>query len=319
MTARLQAGTLYVAGNVNVDLILGPLAQWPQIGTETVLPHSETRIGGQAGNAGLALAALGARYRIVANMGDDPLGAWLRDSFAQFASGWPRSSAPATLTVGIVHPGGERTFFTTAGHLAEFAPAHVLDQLPPRAGPGDLILVCGVFLSPLLVAGGRRLFETLKQRGFVTALDAGWPTQGWDSVRLAVESWLPLTDHVLFNEVEATAMAGCASLDSAMQWFHDRLPTDATLVVKRGPNGAWAWRGTERVTCPAPTVEVIDTIGAGDAFNAGYLLGCATGRDLAASVHMGVFTASTAISTSPRRFIPTPDGRANGAATVYRR
>jgi sugar/nucleoside kinase (ribokinase family) len=94
---------------------------------------------------------------------------------------------------------------------------------------------------------------------------------------------------------------------------------DATLVVKRGPNGAWAWRGTERITCPAPTVEVIDTIGAGDAFNAGYLLGCATGRDLAASLRMGVITASTAISTSPRRFISTPDSRANGVATVYRR
>jgi sugar/nucleoside kinase (ribokinase family) len=318
MNTRPQTGTLYIAGNVNVDLILGPLAQWPRIGTETTLPHSEMRVGGQAGNTGLALAALGARYRIVANMGDDTLGTWLRGSFPQSAPRWSPSSAPATLTVGIVHADGERTFFTTVGHLAEFAPEDVLDQLPTRAEPGDLVLVCGVFLSPLLVAGGRRLFETLKRREFVTALDVGWPNEGWDSVRLAVESWLPLIDHVLFNEVETTAMAGCESLDSAMQWFYERLPSDATLVVKRGPNGAWAWRRTERVTCPAPTVEVIDTIGAGDAFNAGYLLGCATGRDLAASLRMGVITASTAISTSPRRFVPTPDSGARSAVTVDR-
>jgi sugar/nucleoside kinase (ribokinase family) len=103
-----------------------------------------------------------------------------------------------------------------------------------------------------------------------------------------------------------------------MRWFHERLPSDATLVVKRGRNGARAWRRTERITCLAPTVEVVDTIGAGDAFNAGYLLGGATGRDLTASLRMGVITASTAISTSPRRFVPTPDSGASGATTVDR-
>jgi sugar/nucleoside kinase (ribokinase family) len=56
---RKQSGTIYVAGNIDVDLILGPLAKWPQVGTETVLPNSDMRVGGQAGNTGLALAALG--------------------------------------------------------------------------------------------------------------------------------------------------------------------------------------------------------------------------------------------------------------------
>jgi sugar/nucleoside kinase (ribokinase family) len=51
-------------------------------------------------------------------------------------------------------------------------------------------------------------------------------------------------------------------------------------------------------------VKVIDTIGAGDAFNAGYLFGHAMGRDLPACLQLGVATASTAISTSPRRFVP---------------
>jgi sugar/nucleoside kinase (ribokinase family) len=304
MTTPTQAGTLYVAGNVDVDLILGPLAQWPRVGTETILPHSDMRAGGQAGNTGLALAALGARHRIVANMGDDPLGEWLRDSFPQSGPHWPHSSAAATLTVGIVHPGGERTFFTTVGHLAEFKPDHILSQLPEIATEGDTILVCGVFLSPLLVAGCRQLFDTLKDRGFATALDTGWPNEGWDSVRAEVASWLPRIDHVLFNELETTALSKLEKIDEAARWFMERLPPGATLVVKRGAAGAVAWRRDERVGCPAEPVRVIDTIGAGDAFNAGYLLEHATGGSLAHSVHMGVRTASAAISTLPRRFVP---------------
>jgi sugar/nucleoside kinase (ribokinase family) len=302
VNGKPQTGTLYVAGNVNVDLIMGPLARWPRIGTETVLPHSDLRVGGQAGNTGLALAALGARHCVIANMGEDALGEWLRAAFPESAPHWPRTRSPTTLTVGIVHPGDERTFFTNIGHLAGFSPAQVLEQLPPRAEPGDLILLCGIFLSPLLVTGARALFETLKQRGFDIALDVGWPSQGWDSVRPLVKSWLALTDHALFNEVETMALAGIENLDNAMQWFCERLPSDASLVVKRGPKGATAWHHGQHLTCPAPTVKVMDTIGAGDTFNAGYMLACATGCDLATRLSRAVNSASIAISTSPRRF-----------------
>jgi sugar/nucleoside kinase (ribokinase family) len=313
MNPGAQTGTLYVAGNVNVDLILGPLAQWPRRGTETVLPDSQMRVGGQAGNTGLALAALGARHRVVANMGTDPLGVWLRGAFPDSAPHWSRASAAATLTVGLVHPGGERTFFTSVGHLAEFSPEQVLAQLPPNAAPGDIVLLCGVFLSPLLVASGCQLLDTLKQRGFSIALDPGWPGEGWDCARPLIEAWLPRVDHVLFNDLETMAMAGCDTLEAAMLWFRQRLPPAAALVVKRGPDGASAWQDAERAACPAPAVKVIDTIGAGDAFNAGYLLGCVTGRGLATRVRMGVTTACTAISTSPRRFVAETSRTAPGS------
>jgi sugar/nucleoside kinase (ribokinase family) len=297
-----QTGTIYVAGNIDVDLILGPLAQWPQVGTETVLPNSDMRVGGQAGNTGLALAALGAKHSVIANMGDDPLGNWLRESFPESAPHWPHSSAAATVTVGITHPDGERTFFTTTGHLEGFTSEHVLHQLPEQAAEGDIVLVCGVFLSPLFVTGGEELLRTLKGRGFTVALDTGWPNEGWDAVRAQVTLWLPHVDHVLFNEVETTGLAGLKELDDAGQWFRAHLPSNATLVTKCGAEGAVAWQGEERVVCPAKKVEVIDTIGAGDAFNAGYLLGLATGCNLSDCLQSGVRTASFAISTTPRRF-----------------
>jgi sugar/nucleoside kinase (ribokinase family) len=299
---REELPTICVAGNVNVDLILGPLADWPRIGTETILPHSELRVGGQAGNTGLALAALGARHRVAASVGDDALGDWLAAAFPDSARTWPRAAAATSMTIGIVHPGGERTFFTTLGHLALLSPQHILGQLPAGASPADLVLLCGVFLSPLLVEGGVTLMHALRERGYSIALDTGWPTQGWKAVRGEVESWLPLVDHVLLNEIETCALARTNDLDRAARWLLARLPAGATLVVKRGSDGARAWRGEEQVAHLAPAVDVIDTVGAGDVFNAAYLFALQNGERLDEAVARGVGVASRAISTSPRRY-----------------
>lgn len=307
MTAP-AAGTIYVAGNVNVDLILGPVAPWPQVGTETVLPHYELRVGGQAGNTGLALAGLGARHRVIASMGDDPLGLWLRATFGAGAADWPRAARPATVTVGLLHPDGERTFFTSTGHLATFAPEDVLAQAPARAEAGDVVLLCGLFLSPPLVRGGRELCAALKARGFALALDVGWPDQGWEAVRGTIETWLPYVDHVLFNELETLAVSGVRTLAEASAWFRGRLPAGASQVVKRGAEGAEAWRDGRRVHRAAPAVRIVDTVGAGDAFNAGYLLGVATGKPLLQCLELGIGVASRAISTSPRRYEAVASG-----------
>lgn len=63
--------TLYVVGNINVDLIMSTLSDWPQRGTEVMLQHSELRPGGSAGNCALALEAMQVPHRAIANQGDD--------------------------------------------------------------------------------------------------------------------------------------------------------------------------------------------------------------------------------------------------------
>ncbi|RUX11139.1 carbohydrate kinase family protein, partial [Mesorhizobium sp. M2A.F.Ca.ET.037.01.1.1] len=107
---------LAVIGNVNVDLIVGPVAPWPKAGTETVVDHDDLRVGGQAGNTALAWQALGIDFEIAANLGDDQFGRWLREAFGHRAKKWPVRPEGTTLSVGMTHPDGERTFFTTRGH-----------------------------------------------------------------------------------------------------------------------------------------------------------------------------------------------------------
>lgn len=70
---------LTLLGNVNVDLILGPLDGWPARGTEALVADLQWRVGGNAGNAAAACAALGTDCAVISTVGDDLAGAWLRE------------------------------------------------------------------------------------------------------------------------------------------------------------------------------------------------------------------------------------------------
>ena len=102
--------------------------------------------------------------------------------------------------------------------------------------------------------------------------------------------------------MESCALSRQPDVETAARWLARKAKPGAAIVIKQGPAGATGWRGPERVHAAAPPVKVIDTIGAGDAFDAGYLAAKLAGRDLAAAVAEGVAVASAAVSTSPRRY-----------------
>ena len=293
---------IYVTGNVNVDLIMGPLAQWPKVGTEIVLPHSETRVGGAAGNTALALEALGVPHRLLASVGDDIFGRWLQSGFGRDAL-WRVAPCGTTVSAGIVDPSGERTFITSQGHLSVFSLDDALKMLPARAAPGDVLHLQGCFLSPPLLRDYEAWLDAAVNRGFSLALDTGWPPDGWSAeLRQRVIGWLGRCDHLMINEVEVAELGRGASLEASIAILRAALRPAATLVVKRGAAGARGYRGDETADVAAPQVRVIDTIGAGDVFDAGYLAGVTAGAGLKAAMAAGVAAASTAISTSPRRY-----------------
>ena len=293
--------TIYVLGNVNVDLVMGPLAPWPTPGTELVLPQTEMRAGGAAGNTALALKAMGARYRLICNMGDDILGRWLGEELQE--ADWPKAAMPTSISVGLTHPNGERTFLTSKGHLEAMTLEIALDQMPARAAPGDVVLLAGPFLSPHLLASYDTLIGELTRRGYALALDTGWPIEGWTAAaRRQVTHWLTFCDHVLLNEIESCGLSEAANVEAAAAWLWRQAKPGASVIVKRGPFGVSAWRADQNAEVAAPKIAVVDTIGAGDVFNAAYLWKTLTGGSLASAVAAGVAAASMAISTSPRRY-----------------
>ena len=292
---------LATLGNVNVDLIMGPTTPWPRPGTEVLVGHDELRPGGAAGNAALAWAGLGVPFIVASNVGDDAFGRWLAEAFHPHSASWPTSRSGTTISVGLTHPGDERTFFTTRGHLPELGWGEAQAQL--QGMDGGFLLLCGSFLTDRLTADYPALFDWAKQQKVAIALDPGWPVEGWTEQELGrAHSWLATTSHLLVNELEATALTGASRLQEALPALAGWMPTGATVVIKAGSKGAYAWRDGVTHHAAAPGVPVIDTIGAGDVFNAGYLLAMAEGLTLPIALETGVELASRAISTSPRRY-----------------
>ena len=297
---------LAVVGNVNVDLIMGPFEPWPKAGTEVLAETDLLRPGGAAGNVALAWQALGVGHQVAATTGDDVFAQFLRDAFPESASKWSRERTATTLSVGITHPDGERTFFTSRGHLPAMKLAHAVDALDADALAGGLLLLCGSFLMPHLMADYAKLFDWASTHAIEIALDTGWPPAGWTQETIAAtRSWLPHCRHLLLNEAELTAFAEISDPRKAANKVVADMPANGTVVVKRGPLGAAAaCRNGEVAEVRGRNVRVIDTIGAGDVFNAGYLLAVARGEPIAHALQLGVDMASTAISTEPRRYSP---------------
>lgn len=294
--------TIHVVGNLNVDLIMGTLPAWPAIGTEVVLPHSELRLGGSAGNTALALKAIGARWNLIAARGDDVFGTWLAEQLGPGSLPGAPVAAPTTISVGVVDPSGERTFLTSAGHLAVWEPAEVAARLSAEVQPGDWVLLAGSFLCPRIAAAQSDLLSQLNRLGAHIALDPGWPTEGWtDDIKATTRGWLRYCDCLLFNEVEAVSLSGGSDIVVAARVLSEAMPAGGIVVVKRGADGAEGWQNGKHHHAASPKVTVIDTIGAGDIFNAGFLQAMADGRSVDDALASGVALASRAISTSPRQ------------------
>ncbi|WP_243546954.1 carbohydrate kinase family protein [Pseudodesulfovibrio tunisiensis] len=297
----MDASQLLIIGNVNADLILGPMDKWPEEGTETVFSMSDLRPGGSAGNTALALKALDQPCRLISAVGSDHVGRWLQEEYGEAAEGWSFINGPTTVSIGIVHASGDRTFLTTPGHLEQFTTRHIMDALQGLPGKGGLAMLSGVFLSPDLADGYGELIDELLNRGYELAVDPGWPCYGWtQNLEDELLGWFGKCRHILINDKEATALSHEDTVEAAAATLGRQLPDDCIVVIKNGPDGALVHAEGRTFSVPAPRVKPFDTIGAGDCFNAGYLQALCSGEDLKAAVETGVLTASSAINTFPR-------------------
>ncbi|MEJ2359702.1 MAG: PfkB family carbohydrate kinase [Deinococcales bacterium] len=294
-----EALPVHLIGNVNLDIVMGPVKPWPAPGTERIVERQEVRVGGAAGVAAMALQALGAPYRLHARIGDDAFGARVRDELGPAGAQLEIVPADTAYSVGVTHPDGERTFFTYLGHLAELDLDGIARELE-TAEPG-MVLVCGYFLLPPLRHGGALpLMRRAREAGHRVLFDSGWPSGGFtDTVRQELDALLPSIDRVLPNEAEALGWAATSRLEEAV----DRLQRyGARVTVKRGGEGAsWLERG-EMATRAAPRVPVADSVGAGDCFNAAYVAALARGARNAAAVDAAVRYAADVVQRRPRDY-----------------
>jgi sugar/nucleoside kinase (ribokinase family) len=299
---------LIVIGDVGVDLVLGPISGWPRIGTETLVERSELRAGGSAGNAALAVSYLGGDSQLLSVVGNDEPGAWLAGELRPLHASLAICNAPTTVTVGLIHSCGERTFFTTHGHLEALSYELLRPRIAPAPAPGSIALLCGVFLTPALRASYPLLIRDLQSLGYGVALDTNWPPEDWSAaLRAEVAGWIACCEHVLLNDLEVRSLADRDDLDAAIESLAPMLKPGASLVVKIGARGALGIQDGKRYEHAAAQVAIFDTIGAGDSFNAGYLLARLDGVGLAAALAAGCEAATSIIARFPRRSIGAGD------------
>ncbi|GGL99364.1 carbohydrate kinase family protein [Deinococcus aerophilus] len=291
---------LVILGNINVDLIVGPLGEWPQRGTEVLVEELQWRVGGNAGNAAVACAALGTDHAVISTVGNDLAGEWLRRQLPAGPLTWISHPGPTSVTVAVSHPDGERTFLTQLGHLADLR----WEVLRPHLPGSHFVLLAGAFLTPELRRQYPELLTHFERAGTQVALDMGWPDGGYTpQLRREVLSWLPRTQHLLINDLEALALADETEVRRAADALAAHLPPEGTLVVKCGASGVVLHHRGRVTVHAAPAVQVSDTVGAGDIWNAAYLHALSRQQGTEAAAGFAVQVASLAVSTQPRRYL----------------
>jgi len=301
-----------VIGGVQVDVVIMPVAELPPPGESLHVQEMSFRVGGAGANAALALAEAGVTARLLGCVGDDHLGRWLGEQLAPFALDADLhvlGGGPTGLTVACEGPSRDRTFLTFLGVNAAWEPS----ALPQDTAFTENLLVCDYFCAPRLRGEPtRELLSDARSQGARTFFDTAWDAGGWTAdTRAEVLELLAAVDVFLPNEAEARALGGDrdAPVEDVARGLQET--SGGWVVVKLGPRGCFACGpdGAE-LSQPAAPVEVLDSTGAGDAFNAGLIAALADGLAWPAALRAAGELAGRILARAPdtRQTSPAPAG-----------
>jgi len=282
---------LLVIGELNVDIIAAGLDRLPELGKEVLAPSFELRMGSSSAICAAAASKLGLRVGFVGKVGDDLFGGFVLERLRALGVDTEPIIVDPSIrtgaTIAISTP-ADRGFVTYLGCIAAFTAEEVDQYLLDGA---QHVHSSSFFLQQGLQPGYPGLFAEAKARGCTTSLDTGYdPLERWDST---LWDTLRQTDIFLPNEVEAPAITGRPDPVSALESLAEVVPT---VVVKLGGRGAVACQGESCVQVPVFPVEVVETTGAGDTFDAGFLTAWLRGLNLEACLTLGVAAGSLSVT-----------------------
>jgi sugar/nucleoside kinase (ribokinase family) len=280
-----------IAGDINLDLILYGLPQRMPLERELLASDFRLTLGGSSAILAHNLAALGSKVGMIGKVGRDEMGVLALDRLHQAGVDLSHciqtTDGTQTGVTILLHHGSSRHILTYLGTLADLRAEELNVDYLLQAGHFH---VSAFFLQKSLQSGLPGLCRSLREQGMSVSLDTNDdPEDLWGEAFLTM---LPEIDLLLPNEDEARRMARTEDLSQAIHWLAERVPI---VAVKCGAQGAIVQRGSERWEIPATRVEPVDTIGAGDSFDAGFLSRFVKGESLEACAWAG--NQAAAIST----------------------
>lgn len=257
---------LLVIGDANPDVIVGPLTEPLAFGQrEQLVDSGVLTLGGSGAIMACGAARLGLSVAIAGRVGDDHAGRFMREALASRGVDTDAlrvdPDLPTPLTV-IVTRGDDRAMLTAGGALAATTAGDVPAEL---LASSRHVHVSSYFLMPKLADGLPELLRRARRHGATTSLDTNDDPAGRWQVAPSVLSQI---DILLPNAAEAMRLSGATAVVDAAEALAAHGPL---VAVKNGAAGALCHTGPTLSRTNGIRVSPVDTVGAGDSFDAGFV------------------------------------------------
>ncbi len=278
---------LLVIGEINPDLILQGQDVTPAFGqAEKLVENAALTIGSSSVIFACGAARLGLKVVFVGIVGDDVFGHYMLNEMQKRGIDTNSCIISKQETTGfsvILSQPQDRAILTHAGSIASLRYGDIDQAIFKQARHLHL---GSFFMLSQLQKDVPRLFSQAKAAGLSTSIDTNWdPKELWDS---GIAEVLKYTDVFLPNEAELLNISKKKTLEEALEYFQ-AIPT---LAVKLGSKGGLAKQEQQTFTAPPLAINVVDTTGAGDTFDAGFLYGYLKGWDSKKSLKLACVCGS---------------------------
>ena len=281
--ADMKLFDVLVVGELNVDIILNGLASLPTIGTEILASEMAVTLGSSSAIFASNISTLGVRTAFLGKIGEDDFGNSVLDALQKKQVDTETifmSSNKKTGATIILNYDDDRAMVTYPGAMEDLSVSEVEDQHLESARH---LHVSSVFLQPKIQREVVKLFSRAKQKGMTTSLDIQWdPAEKWD---IDFEKLLPFVDVFLPNAQELLAITKKKAIEEAIEILK---PFANTIAIKMGKEGSLGVQGDTSIRyAPFLNNKIVDAIGAGDSFNAGFIRAFIQGKALKECLRFG--------------------------------
>jgi len=258
---------ILVAGEINPDLILtGDVTpKFDQV--EKLVDDAKLSIGSSSAIFACGAARLGLKVAFIGLCGEDVFGRFMLDEMhkrdVDVSNVIVRPDGQTGLSV-ILNQSSDRAILTYPGLIPELQASDISDGLLCQARH---LHVASYFLQTNLQPHLPNLFRRARSLGLSTSLDTNYdPTEKW----LGLDELLSVTNVFLPNQKEAVSLSAESNVELAASKLGSRVEA---LPIKLGADGALGIHEGATVRVASIPVKVIDTVGAGDSFDAGFIYG----------------------------------------------